>query len=435
MIRVEVLAEQPLHLGTRPDAGWLTDTHRFVPGSVLRGALASVWLARNRPPRPDVSGDHEFLRLFESNVRFGPLYPADNALRPLSVFGCKYADRDACQRFVHDAAFDGPAPSNCPACASPVEASKGRIEHAQVVDHTRVELDANGRAADGLLYTRRALAAGTRLTGLVCGALSDGLDWLTESDLTIRLGGRRSTSGLATLTAHTEPSPSAFTGYQPGQRRLVVRMASPGIFVDRFGRPTWLPDLQEVRVCLGVPSILDAAFARPTVVTGWHAASNLPKPRDFAVAAGSVFVLRFDADLPDLDGLHRLWTTGLGLRRVEGNGWVDLHRWQPSVPNQRPTDDPTDPVQDTLAKIIAHGVGLTLVDDLRGWAHENPGAGPRAIAAQERVLARQRYTLLGPDAKQVIKEALNLPAAQAADLATRITDHFKARTSARGRTR
>ncbi|MBV9163566.1 MAG: hypothetical protein JO309_00660 [Pseudonocardiales bacterium] len=148
MIRVTVRAEQPLHLGSQLDAGWLTDTHRFVPGSVLRGALAALWLAEHRPPKPDTSDDVEFQRLFEGGVRFGPLYPSDDALRPLSVFGCKYADDDACRGFTYDAAVDGAARPTCPACGSPVEASKGHIDGVRVVEHTRVELDERERAAN-----------------------------------------------------------------------------------------------------------------------------------------------------------------------------------------------------------------------------------------------------------------------------------------------
>jgi len=435
VIRVDVLAEQPLHLGTRPDAGWLTDTHRFVPGSVLRGALASVWLTRNRPPRPDVSADADFLRLFESDVRFGPLYPGADALRPLSVFGCKYADEGDCRAFVHDAAFDGPAEPRCPVCGSPVEASKGRVENVQVVDHTRVQLDAHGRAVGGLLYTRRALAAGSRLTGLISGDLDDGLKWLTEPDLAIRLGGRRSTSGLATITVRAEPAPSTFTSFLPDQRRLVVRLISPGIFVDDHGRPTWLPDPAELTAALGVDAVVDAAFARPTVVSGWHAASNLPKPRDFAVAAGSVYVLRFGAGLPDHDGLHRLWQAGLGLRRVEGNGWIDLQRWQRPTRSAPSTAAPIDPVQALLVEIVAFGIGPTMVDDLRGWAQENTSARPGADARRKQLLTKERYTLLGTDARALIGRALELPPDQAADLAGRITDWLTTRTSTRGRSR
>jgi len=431
VIRVEVRAEQPLHLGSRLDAGWLTDTHRFVPGSVLRGALAAVWLAEHRPPKPDTRGDVEFQRLFEGGVRFGPLYPSDDALRPLSVFGCKYADDDACRGFTHDAAFDGAAPAACPHCGSPVEASKGHVDGVRVVEHTRAQLDERERAAEGRLYTRRALPAATRLTGLIDGDPGAELAWLVHTEYAVRFGGRRSTSGLATLSASAEASPTAFTGFLPDQRRLVVRLLAPGIFVDELGRPSWLPDIAELSAILGVPVAFDAVFARPTVVSGWHAASNLPKPRDFAVAAGSVFVLRFDAGLPDHADLHRLWQAGLGLRRAEGNGWITLHRWQASTSQPVAPKPVPDTLHDLFLLIVGYGIGPTIVDDLRGWAQQrHVGAG----GAVDDILAKQRYALLGDETREVVREAFALPADDADRLAQRIDSWTRAHTSERGRT-
>jgi len=433
VIRVEVRAEQPLHLGSRVDAGWLTDTHRLVPGSVLRGALAALWLAEHRPPKPDTTADAEFQRLFEGAVRFGPLYPDDDALRPLSVFGCKYADADDCRRFNHDSAFDGTAPASCPACGSPVEASKGHIDGVRVVQHTRVELDDCGRAANGQLYTRRALPAATRLTGLIDGDPDGELAWLTQTEQAVRFGGRRSTSGLATLSAGAEAPPTSFTGFVPHQQRLVVRLVSPGIFVDPLGCPSWLPDVTKLSETLGVPVAFDAAFARPTVVSGWHAASNLPKPRDFAVAAGSVFVLRFDAGLPEHAGLQRLWQAGLGLRRTEGNGWISLQRWHaPALPSAAPTPQ-SDDVHTLFLQIVGYGIGPTIVDDLRGWAQQHHVGAARGGTVED-ILAKQRYSLLGQQARDLVREAFALSADDADRLARRIDDWTRAHTADRGRT-
>lgn len=433
MIRVKVRAEQPLHLGSRLDAGWLTDTHRFVPGSVLRGALAALWLAEHRPPKPKTMNDPEFQRLFEGGVRYGPLYPSDNALRPLSVFGCKYADDDTCRGFTHDAAFDAAAPAACPVCDSPVEASKGRVDGVQIVEHTRVQLDERERAEDGQLYTRRALPAGTELTGFIDGDGSE-LAWLMQTEWSVRFGGRRSTSGLATLSASAEAPPTAFTGFLPAQRRLVLRLLSPGIFVDKWGRPSWLPAIPALSTTLGVPVDFDAVFARPTVVSGWHAASNLPKSSDFAVAAGSVFVLRFDADLPDHAGLQRLWQAGLGLRRAEGNGWITLQRWTaPTLPSAAPKPPP-DAVEELFPQIVGYDIGPTIVDDLRGWAQQRHINVAHSSHHAAGILAKQRYSLLSPAALDVVRAAFDLPADDAERLAQRIDDWTRARTSTRGRT-
>jgi CRISPR-associated protein Csx10 len=222
----------------------------------------------------------------------------------------------------------------------------------------------------------------------------------------------------------------------PDQRRLVVRLLAPGIFVDTLGRPSWRPDTTELAGTLGVPVAFDAVFARPTVVSGWHAVSNLPKPRDFAVAAGSVFVLRFDEDLPDHAGLLRLWHTGLGLRRAEGNGWITLQRWTaPALPSAapKPSSD-ADVVHELFLQIVGYGIGPTIVDDLRGWAQLRHVGALQTAGVLADVLAKQRYSLLSPAALNVVQTAFALPADDAERLARRIDDWTRARTSTRGRT-
>jgi CRISPR-associated protein Csx10 len=434
VIRIDVTAQQVIHLGVRPDAGWLTDTHRFVPGSVLRGALAAAWLARNRPPRPDTRNDAEFQRIFEGAVRFGPLYPADDALRPLSIFGCKYPVGRACRDYAHDAAFDDPAPETCPRCGiSPTEASKGDIIGAAVAEHTRVELDDSECAKEGQLFTRRALKAQSRLTGLVDGSPDGDLAWLLDGQLPVRLGGRRSTAGLALLSARAEPPPTSFTGWLSDARRLVVRLLSPGIFVDGLGQPAWLPDTGAIGELLGVEVALDAAFARPTMVTGWHAVSNLPKPRDFAVAAGTVYVLRFDGNLPDHTALSRLWRAGLGLRRAEGNGWISLQRWSPpAAPPRRSRPVPSE-LDVLVLDIIGHGIASLIKDDLRSSAQDRKVGSASQATHIEAVLGRPRYRDLSPEAAAAFRRSLELPPDDTAALARRLDDWVRSRTSSMGR--
>lgn len=432
MIRIDVIAQQVLHLGVRPDAGWLTDTHRFVPGSVLRGALAAAWLAAHRGPSPDTTGDAEFQRLFEGSVRYGPLYPHDMALRPLSVYGCKYPVDAACREYAHDAAFDDAPPSRCPRCGtSPTVASKGSVYGAGTAEHTRVELDSLERAATGQLFTRRALPTGTRLTGLVEGELDGDLGWLGEGDWYVLLGGRRSTAGLATLRARAEPPPSVFDGYDAERRRLVVRLLAPGIFLDPYGQPSWLPDHQEIGQLLGVPTVIDAVFARPTLVSGWHAKANLPKPQDFAIAAGSVIVLRFDHDQPDHAGLDRLWRAGLGLRRSEGNGWISLHRW--AAPPATPAAAPTPPSEVDLLtrRLVAHHAAALVMDDLRRSAQDRLVGS--ILTRTDDVLAQRRYRDLTPAARDAFRQALELAPRDTAELVRQLSAWDRTATSRRGR--
>ena len=50
MLDVVVTAEEPLALGVSPESGNVIDSWAYVPGSVLRGALAAAWIASHGPP-------------------------------------------------------------------------------------------------------------------------------------------------------------------------------------------------------------------------------------------------------------------------------------------------------------------------------------------------------------------------------------------------
>ena len=69
-LEVTVTSQQRTSLGTGGERAYLTHTHPFLPGSVLRGALAAACL------RSDGSGGEAFRRVFECK-RFATICPAD----------------------------------------------------------------------------------------------------------------------------------------------------------------------------------------------------------------------------------------------------------------------------------------------------------------------------------------------------------------------
>ena len=74
MLPVSVTARQRLALGTGSEVSFFTGSHSFVPGSVLRGALAAAWIAEHGPPARAAASGAEFRDLFDGPVRYGPLY-------------------------------------------------------------------------------------------------------------------------------------------------------------------------------------------------------------------------------------------------------------------------------------------------------------------------------------------------------------------------
>jgi CRISPR-associated protein Csx10 len=96
--------------------------------------------------------------------------------------------------------------------------------------------------------------------------------------------------------------------------------------VDDVGRPTLDPVPEIVRV-LGLPASAvrgKHCWTRPVRVGGWHAASGLPKPAELAIELGSVVVLHC-SEQPSTERLRHLAREGIGLRRIEGFGSVEVN--------------------------------------------------------------------------------------------------------------
>lgn len=366
------------------------ETYRYVPGSVLRGALAAAWIREHGKPRDTCDTLREqFHYLFEGPVRYGPLFDPASVVVPLSVLRCKYRPKRRCRYFFHDEAVapasgDGETASRrrCDVCQGATEPARGEVEFLpsdddgpHVINVTRTALD-NERAAQGALFTRRALSAGRRgaertLTGRIIAPDADRASWLLHEHF-LQVGGRRSTGGAAVYTASADrdataslPDPAAAMV----DDLLLVRLTSPALLVDAAGRPARHPDAQVLSRVLGFPdgsvSVVDS-WVRREQIGGWHALTNLPKPTELAVTAGSVFRLRLPAT-PTAEQLRHLVNHGLGVRRTEGFGWIELGPWRSP---HSPADDPEP------AKTSSDSVGQRLAEDLHaltdkaGWFHD-----------------------------------------------------------------
>lgn len=326
MGRVTLELAQPAALGTGVRKAGVQQSQQHIPGTVLRGALAARWIARYGPPT--VSNPHrdEFERIFEGDVVFGPLLPPQALPMPRSCWVHKYDAGRGCPLWLDEATgTPAPAGQHCAHCDGPLQRASGDIETVRdgqlrspidTVEDTHVKIGADGRATDGDLFTRRRLARGQRFLGHLSGPSHD-VELAVSFGSVLWLGGRRSTSGRARLTHEPGSSPAPVQRLESGV--LVLRLASPGIFVDGMGRPQSAPDERELSEVFGTRARVERRWTRWTTVSGWHAASGLPKPTEVAAAPGSTYLVRCDAE-PDPAAQAALATRGVGLRRVEGYG-------------------------------------------------------------------------------------------------------------------
>jgi CRISPR-associated protein Csx10 len=375
--RVELVVEEPTTLGIESETAFRRDVYRHVPGIVLRGALAAMWIGQHGTP--DGAAREPFRELFEVGLRPGPLLPDHAYLRPLSVTRCKRPpDESHARASLHDQAFAGER-STCPVtgCGGPVEPGRGEVEFPPGTDPlltlTHVPHGRDGVAVDGGLHARHYLKPGTRLTGRLSAPPSTFLDGFSAGG-DIWLGGRRTVGGRATLALTPELLAVPQAGLAAGAR-VALRLTSPGVFVDGAGRPSAhpIPDLADA---LGVAADrieLLRRWWRPTTVRGWHAATGLPKPTDHAVAAGSTWLLRLPEAVTG-DRLATLAADGLGLRRTEGFGQVVVARgpWLPPTLGPAPEGAPETAVVQArqLWRYVARSAGARrgLDDHLRELA-------------------------------------------------------------------
>ncbi|MCW2914726.1 MAG: hypothetical protein JWN52_2794 [Actinomycetia bacterium] len=440
-LQVTVTARQVLALGSRPTAEALQLTHLHIPGSVLRGALAGAWLAELGEPDPVSRGRAvipahrraDFTELFEGGVRFGPLLRPGSYITPLSVRRCKYPSAPGCPDVVIDEAFIDPPATRCPECEGVLERGRGEVESVAglLTEDTRVALTEGETAQDELLYTRRSLrprdAVGrpVTFTGRLSSARGPLPDWLAEPRR-LYLGGRRSTGGGGDYTADSFSTPRT----EPVTDRVVLRLASPALLVDAAGRPATRPDEELLSRLLGVSVRCGRAWTRTTSVGGWHAASNLPKPEELAVSAGSVFELGLNGGTAEPEGVAALLAHGLGLRRAEGYGWAELATapWRPPAEARAERQVPsTGMAADLSATLFDSGQGRWLLKELRRFLAGFEGdrrpppyllERPQLERALHDELFRRRLELLltrvPPEGIQQVIEALEIRVREAA---------------------
>jgi CRISPR-associated protein Csx10 len=320
MTTLTLTLRQPAQLGDRPREDFVLSTLEHIPGSAVRGAFAAAWIKKNG--EPSRGARDEFIRLFEGGVRFGTLLRPGTEFDSFAVIRHKYRHAESCKIADYDRATgDDNTPLNCPDCHSPLEPGRGihrdgEKDRAEVRRRTSVAIGESGVASRGQLFTRETLRPGESFTGTLV-ADDPGDLAILKSLGPVRVGGRRTTHGLAEVTIAEEGGPPKLE--KPNDTTLVLRLRSPGIFTDELGRPRPEPSRAELSRELGVPARVAHRWTRWHESGGWHAASGLPKPTEMAVAAGSTFLISTERIMAPA-ALEALARRGVGLRRHEGFG-------------------------------------------------------------------------------------------------------------------
>lgn len=317
MIReLSIELQQPTQVRQGVSADNYLSTVQYLPGATIRGAFAAAWIGQFGQPVPDNPGRGEFLELFEGGLRFSPAYLHDPPVS-LAVVRHKYAAEAACDPVEIDEAVSPNHPPICTTCKHPWESRPGLRDGdgAATQRHTSAPMDpATGRAKDGDLFTRDAMRP-QHLSGSIIGpeGLLSTLEKCVPHGL-ISFGARRTTHGLSTVSFGAPIDPPMVAS-----KELVIRLASPAVLVDAQGRPTLELDCTQLGEILGMPVTVKRRWVRWDQVSGWHAASGLPKPGELVAAAGCTYVVECP-QAPDRAKVVALFEHGVGIRRHEGFG-------------------------------------------------------------------------------------------------------------------
>ena len=328
---VTVTVVDPVMIGAGPEKANHAACLDYVPGGVLRGALATRWIREyGRPAGAKKEQLAEFTELFETSIVYGPCHSDVDQIQAVSQMFLKYGDPTDDTPAVIDLASPQTNSQLGGRNLNGYTAGKGTNRATPLTTVTRTALEANETALDASLFSRDAIKPGTIMRGRITGQ-HKWLNSLGSNSFRVRLGAKRSTNGRADIAVvPTEFEPTSIDTSEP----FVVRLISPAIMVDRFGRPQPRFTRWSLARALKVEDptsieVLDQ-WTRPDVINGWHVASGFPKPDDLALTVGSTAKISVPGDA-DID---RLASSGIGLRRCEGFGQVVLNPAPyPSLPN------------------------------------------------------------------------------------------------------
>lgn len=321
----------------------------YIPGSALRGALAGRWLAHhpNVNFATDPASRAAFLDGAVSYLNAYPLYNGQRTLPKPASWMVEKESADDPRSTITDiavAASSGllsPKPPEGGFCLlvevkpeepwEPKEYATTFLKSSYFEQlHISLE-EANVRDDRNTIFRYDALAAGQRFGGVIVGAddadLSELQKLLAEGDLALGSAQMAGYGRMAVEEIQLVDDWQEYTPYDPADStRLVLTLLSPAILRGRTGQVGW-DDGQALAQALGCPAATKplAAFGRLAFVGGYNRKWSLPLPQDWALAAGSVFVL--EAQDVDPAKLHSAMEQGIGERRAEGFGRIAAH-WQ-----------------------------------------------------------------------------------------------------------
>jgi CRISPR-associated protein Csx10 len=349
--------ETPLALSVRRATGNDLDTLRYIPGTVLRGALAHAWCELGR------GVDDAFRELFVSGkVRYGDLRIDGCRAAPLSARVCTRAEGDhGLADHLLQAAAGAAIAAECPECGAKrrrvsefvrrdgangfvlEEAGTRRIAHTAI--HPRLL-----RVAPGQFHSSQVVSEGQVFLGHVGAetAAASLLQTFAGDGMTLYLGrGRTRGQGRVSFSI-VSATPSAdssleerFLDFNDAAHDRFPSLGKYLLFSCTLQSPALLLDDWLMSRCEIEPGDLSASlvgfqllasFRDVSLFSGWNQKAGLPKSDMWVLKPGSAFLFGKEV-APEKRGqevramagaLAEALEGGIGERRDEGLGEITI---------------------------------------------------------------------------------------------------------------
>lgn len=329
-------------------------SYPYVPGSTVRGAVVAAYMKNKGVAALDLEMEEVQRLFFDARTRYLNAYPVDAGNRrtlpvPRSLFAVK-GDETRLYDFAHKVIYEVNGEKAQFVAAARDFQSFCWIDGDEmyfVAPRRRINVHTSrdrvmGRATEesGAVFQYDALEEGQTFAGWVLTDDDSDVEVLMSLLQNVQRLGGSSNSGYGRVSVEVdaaqrpwrEVSGSVET-IDAGQTFVVTLLSDALIRDPATGQHTWdvRPALQEL---LGV-AVEDAqpggdeerrSVWRMEEVGGFNRTWGLPLPQAYAIAAGSVFVLRATSSI-SADAIAAVEWRGIGERRAEGFGRL-VFDWQ-----------------------------------------------------------------------------------------------------------
>ncbi len=404
-LKVKIRTLSPVVLTTESNTTVMTETHDVIGGSILRGVMAERYI-KTQKLGGEAHRDETFRRLFLGELRFVDANPVcrDNGLRsfaiPFSMQKEKTREDDEPEKLEDltrlEAATPGLKSFRGYAVMTPdrriqtVSVQKDILMHMSRMSENERKL---GHSKDGGIYNYESMDAGQDFEGAVLGEEAD-LSLLRDSlgqSFECRIGRSKFTQYGRCRIEFEEgeaPAPLSVKNLEP-DGSVILFLDSPFLY-DDFGGEVMMTANRALSVVAdkmneqqeGKPFKVEKVFSAWTEIENYVAVWGMKRPRQQALAAGTVFALARDGEWTqeDFAALEKLMYRGIGLRTQEGFG--QLRYWPEPAGIAPKRTDGANPVKTSfgqekassfVADIAKRVLERKLVGQLRVYAAKDAG--------------------------------------------------------------